>query len=153
MSINDDVAFLESVPSLRLLGPAALRILAIGSENRTLDAGEVLFKAGDVADAGFVVQDGSFNLTGPDGLSVQEGIASAGAVLGEYALITPGSRPFTATAAEPATVIRISRSLFVKMLEGYPDAAARLRDHMAARSIQTVNEMQKAVAALASKRK
>jgi CRP-like cAMP-binding protein len=41
--------------------------------------------------------------------------------------------PVTAIAKEPTVVIRISRSLFRKMLEGYPAAARRLRDLMAAR--------------------
>ena len=39
----------------------------------------------------------------------------------------------TAIAKEPSTVIRISRSLFRKMLEGYPAAAVTLRDIMAKR--------------------
>jgi len=34
---------------------------------------------------------------------------------------------------EPTVVIRISRNLFRKMLEGYPAAARRLRDMMAER--------------------
>ncbi len=41
--------------------------------------------------------------------------------------------PATAIAKEPVTVIRISRSLFRKMLEGYPAAAITLRDIMAKR--------------------
>ena len=56
--------------------------------------------------------------------------AGAGMLLGELALLKETLRPVTATAAEPATVIRISRSLFLKMLEGFPDAAERLRASM-----------------------
>ena len=47
MAIDDDIAFLERVPTLGLLGRPALRILAIGAETRRLDGGEVLFNAGD----------------------------------------------------------------------------------------------------------
>jgi hypothetical protein len=39
----------------------------------------------------------------------------------------------TAIAKGPTVVIRISRSLFKKMLEGYPAAAVKLRDIMTAR--------------------
>ena len=53
MSIEDDVALLERVPTLRLLGTAALRMLAIGSEQRNFARGDVLFNAGDEADAGY----------------------------------------------------------------------------------------------------
>ena len=34
MTIEDDIAFLERVPALAILGRDALRILAIGTENR-----------------------------------------------------------------------------------------------------------------------
>ena len=39
----------------------------------------------------------------------------------------------TAIAKGPTVLIRISRSLFRKMLEGYPDAAQKLRDMMVER--------------------
>ena len=45
MSIEDDVALLERVPTLRLLGTAALRMLAIGSEQRNVASGDHLFNA------------------------------------------------------------------------------------------------------------
>ena len=38
-------------------------------------------------------------------------------------------------------MIRISRSLFLKMLEGYPDAAHVLRDQIVARAQQALTEM------------
>ena len=43
MSIDDDVALLERVPTLRLLGRDSLRMLAIGSEQRSIYSGEYLF--------------------------------------------------------------------------------------------------------------
>jgi hypothetical protein len=39
MSIEDDVALLERVPTMRLLGTTALRMLAIGSEQRDFARG------------------------------------------------------------------------------------------------------------------
>ena len=42
MSIEDDVALLERVPTLRLLGTASLRMLAIGSEQRDFARGDLL---------------------------------------------------------------------------------------------------------------
>jgi CRP-like cAMP-binding protein len=56
-------------------------------------------------------------------------------------LLTETMRPATAIAREPSTVIRISRSLFLKMLEGYPDAANTLREQIAARAAQSMQEM------------
>jgi CRP-like cAMP-binding protein len=140
MTIEDDIVFLEKVPTFGVLGRAALRILAIGAESRYVHEGEVLFHAGEAADAGYVVQEGSFSLKG-DKAGEANTVLGPGTLLGELALLTETKRPVTATAREPSTVIRISRSLFLKMLEGYPDAAQRMRDAMMARADQTSREI------------
>jgi CRP-like cAMP-binding protein len=99
-----------------------------------------LFNAGESADAGFVVQEGSFSLAPPqtEGKGVKVG---PGTLLGELAMLTDPTRPVTATALEPSTVLRIPRNLFLKMLEGYPDAASRLRDQLATRIDQSASEI------------
>src|SRR5207237_2707938 len=66
-----------------------------------------------------------------------------GGLVGEMALLTETKRASTATACEPSTVMRIPRSLFLKMLEGYPDAARRVRDSILARTEQATREMRK----------
>ena len=91
MSIEDDVALLERVPTLRLLGTTALRMLAIGSEQRDFARGDLLFNAGDEADAGYIVQRGAFRVE--DGGA--EIIAGPGALIGELALIVAMQRPST----------------------------------------------------------
>ncbi|MPZ58111.1 MAG: cyclic nucleotide-binding domain-containing protein [Rhizobiales bacterium] len=150
MSIDDDITFMERIPLLGLLGRAALRVLAIGSETRQISAGDVLFVAGEPADAGYVVQEGSFSLL-PDSATgaAQEITVGRGMLLGELALMTETIRPATATALEAAIVIRISRTLFLKMLDGYPDAARRLRDGLMVRSEQSARDIQGVRAALA----
>jgi CRP-like cAMP-binding protein len=140
VGIEDDILFIERVPTLRALGRDALRILAIGAESRYVHKGEVLFTAGEPADSGYVIQEGSFQIEGQS-KAVGEVIAGPGTLLGELALICEIKRPATATALEPSTVIRISRSLFVKMLEGFPHAAHVLRDQIAARARQALTEM------------
>ena len=147
MSIEDDIAFLERVPTLRLLGRTALRILAIGAESRYVHDGEALFHSGEVADGGYVVQEGSFEVRSA-APGAHELIAGPGTLLGELALITDTARPATAIAREPSTVIRISRSLFLKMLEGYPDAAHTLRDQIAQRTQESIGAIAKVRALL-----
>jgi CRP-like cAMP-binding protein len=137
MSIEDDVALLERVPSLRLLGTAALRMLAIGSEQRHFARGEVLFNIGDDADGGFIVQRGAFRIQ--DGGA--EVVAGPGALIGELALIAAMQRPATATAIDHSTVIRVARSLFQRVLESDPAAARRLRDEFASRTSQIASDM------------
>lgn len=146
MSLEDDIAFLERVPTLAVLGRDALRILAIGAENRYVHDGVTLFKAGEPADAAYVVQEGSFDLT-VDG-ATNPMSAGVGVLIGEHALVTETTRSMTVTAREPSTVVRIPRTLFLKTLEGYPDAALRLRNAIATRVNATARELAKVRAGL-----
>jgi CRP-like cAMP-binding protein len=138
MSIEDDVTLLERVPTLRLLGMEALRMLAIGSEQRAVARGAMLFSAGDEADGGFVVQRGAFRVE--DGTGA-ETIAGPGALIGELALIVAMRRPSSAVALEQSSVIRVARSLFQRVLESDPAAARRLRDAFASRSSQLASDI------------
>lgn len=128
MSLDDDIAFFEQVPTFAVLGKQALRILAIGAETKQLPSGAVLFYAGELADGGYVVQEGSLLLEPNSPLEGEQFTAGPGTLVGELALLTDRVCVATAIAKEPTVVIRISRSLFRKMLEGYPDAAKKLRD-------------------------
>ena len=141
MSIESDIACFERVPSLRVLGREALRVLAIGAESRYLDDGEILFRAGDASDGGYVVQQGAIVLKPGVAADGREIIAGPGMLLGELALFAETARPATAIAREPSAVIRISRSMFLKMLENYPDVAIKLRDQLAARVAQDAKEL------------
>jgi CRP-like cAMP-binding protein len=138
MSIEDDVALLERVPTLRLLGMTALRMLAIGSEQRDFARGDLLFAAGDEADAGYIVQRGSFRIADDNGAEM---VAGPGALIGELALVVAMPRPSSATALEYSTVIRVARSLFQRVLESDPDAARRLRDAFANRTSQIASDI------------
>ena len=140
MSIEDDIALLEEVPSFSVLGRDALRVLAIGSESRTLEQGETLFREGEAADCGYVVEEGELTAV-PKGRMAQPIAIGRATLLGELSLLAETRRPATVTAAGPAAVMRIPRSLFLKMLQGYPDVAERLRQTMLARTERMVEEL------------
>ena len=138
MAIDDDITFLERVPTLSLLGRQALRILAIGAETRYIHSGEVLFKRGDEADGAYVIQEGRLKLSSNDGNELTVGPCT---LLGEVALFGETRRPATARALEPSTVLRIPRFLFVRMLDSFPEAARKLREILSARLDQATREI------------
>jgi len=147
MTIEDDIAFLERIPILRRMGGPALRTLAIAAESYRVEPGQVLFTAGEPADGAYIVQNGSFSLR-PETSGANELIAGVGTLLGESALMAETRRPATATARETSTVLRVSRAMFLKMLESYPDAAQRLRDTVAARADEWARDIENVRAAL-----
>src|SRR5262249_21611472 len=120
------------------LGRDSLRMLAIGSEQRSVYDGDMLFAQGEDADAGFVVARGAFRID--DGAGA-ETVAGPGALIGELALLRAMQRPANATALENSIVIRIARSLFQRVLESDPTAARRLRDEFATRTSQLASDI------------
>jgi CRP-like cAMP-binding protein len=142
MTIEDDIAFFERVPTLGLLGRDALRILAIGAESQYVHGGEILFQAGDEADTAFVIQEGRFSLaSGLTGDSSAPMVVGRGSLIGELALLIDSKRAATATALEPSTVLRIPRNLFLKVLDGFPDVARKLRELLLRRNDQSTTDI------------
>ena len=133
MGLEEDIAFFERVPPLAALGKQALRILALGAETRHLQSGAVLFYAGELADGGYVVQEGSLLLEPGTLAEGNEITVGPGTLIGELALLTNTVCQATAIAKEPTVVVRIPRNLFRKILEGYPAAAEKLRASMTER--------------------
>jgi len=70
-----------------------------------------------------------------DGMQRTEGVAGPGTLVSELALVTLVERKFTAVAREDTSIIRITRALFHRLIEEYPDAARlienRIRDNLA----------------------
>ena len=138
MALSDDIALLSRVPLFAGLADDKLRLMAFGAERRKLVEGQTLFREGTSADCGFVVAQGSFQLTSTlrDGATREEGIADYGTLLSELAMISAVERKYTAVAREDSEVIRINRPLFRRMLEEYPDVAvlvdARIRENLGA---------------------
>jgi CRP-like cAMP-binding protein len=131
MALDDDIAVLSGAPLFNLLERDALRLVAFASENRTLRAGDMLFRKGDRSDGGYVVSRGAVALDARDDGSPAAFIAGPGSVIGQAALFARIERPATAIAREPTTVIRVSPSLMRRVLEEFPSAAAAMHQAMA----------------------
>jgi CRP-like cAMP-binding protein len=134
MALEDDIDFLDRIPTLHLLGKDALRILAISVETIRLGRGDILFEEGQPAEGGFVVVNGSVVLQQASNIAGNDAItARRGSLIGETAMIVETVRPSTAIALESSILFRIPRVVFIRILEGEPQAATALRRLIAAR--------------------
>ena len=133
MALDDDIRLLSGVPLFASFTPDQLRLLAFGAENMRLAQGQMLYEAGAHADGAFVVAAGSVGLFREDAEGERIILASVGpgAMLGELALIADAVRPTGAMAVEETELVRLSRRLFHRILQEYPELAAALRDHIA----------------------
>ena len=128
MALDDDIRALERTPLIGEIGREPLRLLAFSSEAKRLAAGETLFQRGAPAAGAFVLIRGRVKLLRPSGGAGR--LVGPGSLLGELALLTETVRPVTAIAAEPSLLLSISRSLFGRVLEEYPEVVVAVRAHL-----------------------
>ena len=124
MALQDDVRTLMSLPAFQHLDPEAVRLIAFSAETRILRAGDMLFRRGDSSDGGFAVLSGAIGLAVSFG---RETLVRAPALIGELALVTETTRPATAIAREPTSVLKVPRTLYRRILAEYPESAERVR--------------------------
>ncbi len=136
--LQDDIALLSSVPLFAGMNEDQLRLVAFGAERRRLSPGQALFREHAPAECAYIVAGGQVDLTvtGRDGKPELKETVGPRTLLSELALVTLVERKYTATARAEAEVLRITRSLFLRLMEEYPGVAAmvqeRLRRNLAA---------------------
>ncbi|PKA40778.1 cyclic nucleotide-binding domain-containing protein [Rhizobium sullae] len=137
MALTDDINLLSQQQLFRGMSADQLRLIAFGADRRLISTGQMLFREGSPAESAYVVAGGALELStaDPDGHPKVKHIAGPGTLLSELALVTLVERKFTAVAREDSSVIRITRALFHRLIEEYPDAAriieSRIRDNIA----------------------
>lgn len=132
MSLDDDIRVLSGVGLFEGFTQEQLRLMAFGAENISLSAGRLLYAEGAPADCAFVVVSGTVVLyhERDNGRQILQTLGP-GSMLGEFALIAEGHRLTAAAAETDLQLIRLNRSMFRRILEEYPESAARLRDRIA----------------------
>ncbi|WP_395449347.1 cyclic nucleotide-binding domain-containing protein [Aminobacter sp. UC22_36] len=131
MALDDDIRILSGVRLFEGFTQEQLRLLAFGAENVNLPADRKLYREDDEADSAYVVISGRIALYREvDGIRAEVGTAGPGSMLGELALIADTRRLTSAAAAIDSEIIRLNRKMFHRILEEYPEAAARLHQHI-----------------------
>ncbi len=128
------------------LDPVSLRVIALASELRQLDYGDVVFEQGRLSDGAFFILNGEVQLEGNDG-SIDK--ATDGDLLHPLALITELERPFTAIALGPSEILKIPRSVFLRIMSSAPSIALRLRDKLTRDLMRSRHHLRGAEAAMA----
>ncbi|PSN10942.1 mechanosensitive ion channel protein MscS [filamentous cyanobacterium CCT1] len=115
-----------------------LRKLVEIGHRRRLDAGEVLYKAGDPGDAFYIILLGAlkYSIDGKD----QPTIMRAGQFIGEFSLMLGIPRTVTVTAIEDTTVFAISPQGFKQILHSQPRLYDMIVQEMARHEAELVQQ-------------
>jgi len=129
MSLDSDITLLSRVRLFEGFKPDHLRLLAFGAEARTLGAGTRVYRQDSLSDGGYVIVHGNVDLIS----GLNDSIISShgpGGLIGEMALITETLHAASAIATEHTEVLKITRPLFRRMLNEYPELADLLQDRI-----------------------
>src|SRR5947209_5680167 len=103
------------------------KLLCFSAERLKYDAGQVMFNAGDVGEAAYIIIDGTVEISvpTPSGPIVINNMGKND-LLGEIAIYGEVPRTATAKAITKVETLKISKELFMKVIRANPDAAVEL---------------------------
>ena len=131
---------LAQIPLFQGLTDDDREALATRLTEKTFHPGDLVFSQGEAGVAMYVVKSGDLQIL--DGNHVYETV-SAGAVIGEMAVVDGGPRSATVRAIAPSVVIPVDQRRFLFMVQQTPFFALRLMGVMA-RRLRAMNERVKA---------
>ena len=147
MSLKEEVELLQRIPLFQHIEPAKLKLLAFTSERVAFEAGHVLFKEGDMGDAAYIIMEGAAEVTvaSPAGPVV---VANLGrnAFVGEIAILCDVPRTATVKAKERLVCLRISKELFLRLINEFPTMAISVVRELAKRLELSNNRLRTTVA-------
>jgi CRP/FNR family cyclic AMP-dependent transcriptional regulator len=148
MSLEQEVEMMRQIPLFSRIAPAMQKLLCFGSERLIYDPGQHLVKVGDMADAAYIIIEGSAAVTvpGPRGPVIVNTLGK-NEVIGEIAVFADLPRTATVTAATRVEALRISKDLFISVVRQNPDAAIELIRVLALRLTNTTQQLIKSTAA------
>jgi CRP/FNR family transcriptional regulator, cyclic AMP receptor protein len=124
--------FLKQVPFFRNVPRKEFGRLFQALAERNYQAGDVLFKEGDVGRALFILEWGQVEITRQTGMKRQSiAVLGPGDYFGEVSLMDDQPRTASATALTPSRVYLLYKTELESLLEGAPHAAAAIMAHLA----------------------
>jgi CRP-like cAMP-binding protein len=133
-SLDNEADLIRQVPFFDRVDPAMRKLLCFAAERRSYEQGEVLFSAGEDADAAYLVLTGELEVRvqTPAGALRISG-AGANELVGELAILGETPRSATVAALTRVDVLRIPKDLLVSMVRESPAAALQITRLLARR--------------------
>jgi CRP/FNR family cyclic AMP-dependent transcriptional regulator len=126
--VTDKIRLLSRTALFKQMRQADLATLAAQTRDRTMRAGEVLFRCGDPGTTMLIILVGEVRIVLPssDGREQVIRVLKAGDVLGELALLDGGSRTADAVAQTNGRLLIVERADLTEVLRNDPDLALAL---------------------------
>jgi CRP-like cAMP-binding protein len=138
MSLDQEAELIRRIPIFRQIDMSLLKLLCFSSERIVFQPDQIIFGAGDPADAAYVIIHGQVEVTiksatGPLLLNT----LGANEILGEIGIFADVPRTATVTAKTQVETLRIAKEQFMGIVRQSPDAALELIRILAGRLART----------------
>ena len=146
MSLLQEYELLRRIPFFAEIEPAKLKLLAFMSERVGFDAGKILCRQGDPADAAYLIIDGDAEiiLEGPAG-PITVATLGANEIVGEIGILCDVPRNATVRAKKRLVALRIAKDPFVRMVREFPNMSVSIMRELAHRLELTNNQLRTAL--------
>ncbi len=140
MSLREEVDLLQRIPLFANVEASKLKLLAFTSERIAFEAGQVLFNQGDAGDAAYIIIEGEAEVlvSGASG-PIQVALLGRNEIVGEIAILCDVPRTATIKARQRLVCLRISKELFLRLINEFPQIAVAVVRELASR-VEAGNE-------------
>ena len=142
MSIRASTDLFRQIPLFAACEETHLQLLAFTSERVTLRPGEPILRAGDQSHAAYLILTGAADVwVKEDKLKKTVAIIGPGALAGELAMIAGIAYSANITATDEVTAIRVTRDVFMRVAQEFPDFGIRIHQTLAERLNTSMSEI------------
>ena len=134
---------MRSTAALAFDPKAFLDRIVNGKSTREYRSRQVVFSQGDAADAVFYIQSGKVKLTvvSTRGKEAVIGVLEPGSFFGEGCLAAQPLRMSTASAIQPSRIVRVGRSIMVRLLHREPEFAELFIAYLLSRNVRIEEDL------------
>jgi CRP-like cAMP-binding protein len=145
-TVSEILKFLGSNPLFSKLNDTSARALALASQFKSLQKGEMLFLQSDPSEYAYIVRAGTISivLQSADGREMIINEMHSGDMFGELGILTKKSRSTSAVAHSNSELLVIPKQAFLQVMDAEPQLA-RLILEMTASRLQMSSERESAL--------
>jgi CRP-like cAMP-binding protein len=146
MGLDQEVEILRQIPLFSNIEPSKLKLMAFASERLTFAAGQSLFYEGEEGDAAYILIEGTADVIveGPGGAPLTVAQVKRNDIVGEIAILCEVPRTATVTASSELVTLRVTKELFFRMVQDFPQIGVEVMRVLAQRLERTTKQLRQA---------
>lgn len=142
MRVQTEMELLRDLPLFAGVDPAQLQILSFSAKLRRFSAGQPIIRKDETGRGAYLILSGRANVhSGADAKSPKLAGVETGSLVGELAMFAAKPYPVTVIAAQNVEAKEITRALFNRVSEAFPEFARLVFAALSGKVQQGISEL------------